>query len=220
MIRCMFYIWFLFFSLVACSEEMDWASKEKLVAEASALSKKTGVNAWNVVVVDGVFKRKSGEAQKIVYIYSHPERVRENLCMAKVYIYSASLVDGVINWRLADHEKRGYSSVAAAVFDSYKSGKTCLDASVNSYFDVHNPIDDFTILEIYKSINKIAKEKFPDEKYRIISIRLSRRPGFTSSHIYNTVLEVGVNSKSVSFELKLTSADFSINDGKLRFSPD
>lgn len=187
-----------------------------LAQKARSVAKKDGFDVWKTLALGGPDRDRTGKTLQQVAIYSTPHRVASKLCKANYHLYNVYQSDDGEDWRQVKIPASFINTVAAVV--PAASGRLCRDTPVRDYFDVHDPIEDNTLVALYEYVKKQVYagrvDSISASKFHVQQIRLAlRHPMPVKSFMYSVALKPP-NGRviPVTLYISLKSAEFSVID--------
>ena len=205
--------------LTACTGVLGLASEhnlqEYLMAEARDRVSHLGGEVWHVLVQDQNNVDGLGEHANVVWVWNAPRKVHGNLCKAKAYIYEVADYPAAPKWSLVDSAGRGHSTMFAAVLvNSQDLG--CSELSVERYFNVHEPIEDGTLVALYSRFLAMVAhgkiEEVGEDLPAIHSIRVLEKRGWDDGVVYRVYGETKISKRYFAVDLRLESASFVVSE--------
>lgn len=189
-----------------------------LIEDARLMASERGIQVWKVVGNSELHLNTAREYVNDIYIYAMPQKIRGDLCKAGVYLFQVSKSTNKYDWILVAAPGRSYSSVIASILDDEHA--LCEEIPLGRYFSAYEPIDDLTLIHIYKSlVQSLVEMEYGNnnDDFTIESIRLSQRSGFIESYVYAAQVRLNDLNKSLYAEIILENSGYKIRYG---VSPD
>ena len=200
-----------FLSIAACAGPRLDGDGEGLEAAARSMASDRGLSVWRLVVSDRFYQNREGERFKDIYIYSDPRSIGRNLCKSVTYAFHAFDHAGTIRRELIDIIGLGYSTMYAAVVRDVET-EPCDQLPLDRYFNMHEPIEDATLVELYRSLmNALALDPPVGQGRQDFKItRIALFPRFGGGYRYNVKGESAATKQRFSLEVELESATFRV----------
>lgn len=185
-----------------------------LAKKARSIAQKAGVDVWHAKVLAGKHRNPRGDVVRDILVLGAPDKVLPRLCKSSDYLYQTHARNGREDWHLLTVDRPGYTSTVAAVLSD--PTVPCKRVPAQDYFDVHDPIEDNTLIAVYDyfkaQVDAGRVKSIAPDQYRVEAIRLSPQLPHTQSFAYSISVVSRQGGSPHTFDLRLKSGKFTISD--------